>query len=177
MDIRIRIRSTRRGLLRAAGGVSLGAIGSGAVGRPAPAAPSLPETGGALEPGPGTALVQRFCAAWSNLDAAELADFFAADATYQNIPLPGVVTGRDAIQQALAEQIRILQYTTLTIQKAVSWRNTVIATRVDSYRYTNADHDVDLPIVGVFELTPDFRRFTSWVDYFDLGQSEFETVI
>ncbi|MGW7541135.1 nuclear transport factor 2 family protein [Streptomyces sp. NPDC054770] len=169
------IRSTRRGLLRAAGGASLGAIGLATAGAPASAAPPLPETDGALQPGPGTALVQRFCTAWSNLDAAELAAFFAEDATYQNIPLPGVITGRDAIQQALAEQIRILQYTTLDIQQAVSWRNTVIATRVDSYRYTNADHDVDLPIVGVFELTPDFRRFTSWVDYFDLGQSEFGT--
>ncbi|WP_089101331.1 nuclear transport factor 2 family protein [Streptomyces hyaluromycini] len=169
------IRSTRRGLFRAAGGASLGVIGLGTAGGPASAAPSLPETGGALEPGPGTALVQRFCAAWSNLDAAELAAFFAQDATYQNVPLPGVITGRDAIQQALAEQIRILRYTTLHIQKAVSWRNTVIAIRVDSYRYTNADHDVDLPIVGVFELTPDFRQFTSWVDYFDLGQSEFGT--
>ncbi|MFD4601736.1 nuclear transport factor 2 family protein [Streptomyces sp. NPDC058464] len=170
------IRSTRRALLRTAGGVSLGATALATGGAPASAAPSLPETDGTLEPGQGTALVQRFCAAWSNLDAAELAAFFTEDATYQNIPLPGVIAGRDAIQQALAEQIRILQYTTLNIQKAVSWRNTVIATRVDSYRYTNADHDVDLPIVGVFELTADFRQFTSWVDYFDLGQSEFGTV-
>ena len=65
--------STRRGFIRAAGGVSLGGMALAAAGAPASAAPSLPETDIALEPGPGTALVQRFCAVWSNLDAAELA--------------------------------------------------------------------------------------------------------
>ncbi|MDH6216275.1 nuclear transport factor 2 family protein [Streptomyces pseudovenezuelae] len=169
--------STRRRFFRTAGGVSLAAVATTA------AAPPVSATGlgsqttdGTIEPGPATDLVQRFCTAWSRLDAAELGAFFTEDATYRNIPIPGVCSGREAIQEALAGQIQVLQYTTLTVQSAVSWQNTVIATRIDSFRYTNSDHDVDLPIVGVFQLTPDFLYFTSWVDYFDLAQSEFETV-
>jgi limonene-1,2-epoxide hydrolase len=129
------------------------------------------------EPAPGTKLVERFCAAWSRLDAQELAAYFTANAVYQNMPIPGVVSGRDAIEQNLADQISILQYTTLNIKRIVACRSTVMATRVDSYRFVNADHDVNLPIVGVFELAPDFRHFSSWTDYFDLAQSEYSTVV
>jgi limonene-1,2-epoxide hydrolase len=131
---------------------------------------------GVGEPGPGTKLVESFCATWSHLNASKLAAYFTANAVYQNMPIPGVISGRDAIKQNLADQISVLQYTTLNIKQIVAYRNTVIATRVDSYRFVNADHDVDLPIVGVFELAPDFRHFTSWTDYFDLAHSEYSTV-
>jgi limonene-1,2-epoxide hydrolase len=132
--------------------------------------------GDVRQPGPGTKLVENFCAAWSHLDAQTLAAYFTANAVYQNMPIPGVICGRDAIEQNLADQISVLQYTTLSIKQIVAYRHTVMATRVDSYRFVNADHDVNLPIVGVFELTPDFRHFTSWTDYFDLPQSEYSTV-
>ncbi|MGW3287890.1 hypothetical protein ACWDR3_24995 [Streptomyces sp. NPDC001002] len=169
--------SARRRFFRTVGGVSLATVATAAGTSPASAAQLGPQTdSGTIEPGPATDLVRKFCAVWSHLDAAELGAFFTADATYQNIPIPGVYSGREAIQEALAGQIRVLQYTTLTVLSAVSWKHTVMATRIDSFRYTNSDHDVDLPIVGVFQLTPDFRHFTSWVDYFDLAQSEFETV-
>jgi limonene-1,2-epoxide hydrolase len=128
------------------------------------------------ERGPGAKLVESFCAAWSHLNAPKLAAYFTADAVYQNMPIPGIISGRDAIKQNLADQISVLQYTTLHIKQIVAYQNTVIATRVDSYRFVNADHDVNLPIVGVFGLAPDFRHFTSWTDYFDLSQSEYSTV-
>ncbi|MGI5229468.1 hypothetical protein [Actinoallomurus sp. CA-142502] len=71
----------------------------------------------------GGALVRRFCAAWSNLNPYELAGYFAENAVYQNVPIPGIILGREAI---------------------------------------DAEHDVDLPIMGVFELSADFGHFTSW---------------
>lgn len=159
----------RRRFIRAAG-VSLTATAAMTL-SPRPASAES-----ARELGPGAKLVERFCAVWSNLNARELAAFFTENAVYQNMPIPGVISGRDAIEQNLAGQMAVLQYTTLNIKQIVAHRNTVIATRVDSFRFVNADHDVNLPIVGVFELARDFRHFTSWADYFDLAQSEYSTV-
>ena len=50
-----------------------------------------------------------------------------------------LISGRDAIEQNLVDQIAVIQYTTLNINQIVAYDRTVIATRVDSYRFVNAD--------------------------------------
>lgn len=48
-------------------------------------------------------LVARFCAAWSNLNADELLDYFSDDAVYHNMPM-APLQGKPAIK-AILDQI------------------------------------------------------------------------
>ncbi|MDH3687542.1 MAG: nuclear transport factor 2 family protein, partial [Myxococcales bacterium] len=105
-----------------------------------------------------------FIEAWSRLDPAELAGYFAEDGVYHNIPT-GPVAGRENVQNMIAGFIAAWTETEWEILNLVSAGDVVIAERVD---HTKAgDKNVDLPCTGVFEM--ENGKIRVWRDYFDLG--------
>lgn len=108
--------------------------------------------------------IRSFCAAWSRLDADELAGYFTDDGTYHNMPAQPV-TGRDNVRAFIAGFLATWQETDWEILNIMGEGNIVIAERLDKTRTTQGN--VDLPCVGVFELAD--GKIKLWRDYFDLN--------
>lgn len=111
-----------------------------------------------------TKLIEEFCAAWSRLDPAELASYFAEDGVYHNMPA-GPVKGREAIEQFIRGFAGSWTETEFEILNLAETGNVVIAERVDRTRL--GDKSVELPCAGVFEIRD--GKIACWRDYFDLG--------
>jgi limonene-1,2-epoxide hydrolase len=110
------------------------------------------------------AIVRDFIAAWSRLDADELADYFAEDGCYHNIPV-GLVCGQAEVRDFIAAFTADWTDTTWDILNIVGSGDVVVAERLDRTRA--GDRSVDLPCTGVFELQD--GKITVWRDYFDLS--------
>jgi limonene-1,2-epoxide hydrolase len=110
------------------------------------------------------AVIREFIAAWSNLDAAELAGYFTEGGTYHNMMLDPV-TGREAVGQFIGGFIANWSETNWELLSIASRGDIVIAERVDRTRI--GDKHVDLPCVGVFEMQD--GNINVWRDYFDLA--------
>ncbi len=109
-------------------------------------------------------LIRQFCAAWSRLDAREIASFFTDDGVYHNMPV-GPMQGRDAIERFIAGFAADWTYTEWQILNLACAGDVVIAERIDHTRA--GERVVDLPCCGVFEIRD--GRIAAWRDYFDLG--------
>lgn len=109
-------------------------------------------------------VIRDFIAAWSRLDAAELAAFFTEDGVYHNMPARPVA-GRANVQAFIAGFAKDWSATTWDILNIVARGDLVIAERMDRTRV--GDKRVDLPCCGVFEMQD--GRIKVWRDYFDLG--------
>jgi limonene-1,2-epoxide hydrolase len=109
-------------------------------------------------------IVRDFIAAWSRLDAAELASFFSADGVYHNMPARPVA-GQAAVQAFIAGFIKDWTATEWDIVNIVETGDLVIAERLD--RTLVGDRPVDLPCCGVFEMSD--GKIKVWRDYFDLS--------
>ena len=109
-------------------------------------------------------IIREFIAAWSRLDAAELARFFAEDGVYHNMPA-APVAGRDNIEQMIGGFIAAWTETEWDVLNLVADGNLVIAERLD--RTKAGDKGVDLPCTGVFELEE--GKIKVWRDYFDMA--------
>ena len=109
-------------------------------------------------------LVRDFIAAWSRLDPAELAGWFAEDGIYHNIPA-APVQGRSEVEAFIRGFTASWTATEWEIVTLVASGSTVVAERVD--RTQAGDKSVDLPCVGIFELEE--GRIKVWRDYFDLA--------
>lgn len=109
-------------------------------------------------------VIRDFIAAWSRLDAAELAGYFAEDGVYHNMPARPVA-GRENVRAFIAGFIRDWSATTWDIVSLVAHGDLVIAERVDRTRV--GDRRVDLPCCGVFEMAG--GKIRVWRDYFDLA--------
>jgi limonene-1,2-epoxide hydrolase len=110
-------------------------------------------------------IVRDFIAAWSRLDADELAGYFTEDGTYYNMPAQPV-SGRENVRnfiKGFAGGWAVTQWDVLNI---VGKGDVVIAERVDRTKTKNGK-SVDLPCCGVFEM--ERGRIKVWRDYFDLG--------
>lgn len=110
------------------------------------------------------AVVRDFMAAWSRLDAEELAGYFTDDGVYHNIPA-GPVAGREAVQQFIAGFSATWTETVWEIHTLIADGDRVVCERTDRTKTTQGD--VDLPCVGVFEMRD--GRIAVWRDYFDLA--------
>jgi limonene-1,2-epoxide hydrolase len=108
--------------------------------------------------------VRDFIAAWSRLDAAELAGYFASDGCYYNIPTQPV-RGRDNVEQMIKGFTATWTSTDWELLNIASKDNVVFTERVD--RTKTASGNVDLPCVGVFEM--ENGKIKEWRDYFDLA--------
>ncbi len=109
-------------------------------------------------------IIRDFIAAWSRLDAAELADYFTEDGVYHNMPARPVA-GQTAVQAFIAGFTKDWSATEWDILNIVEAGDLVFAERLDRTRV--GDKSVDLPCCGVFEMKD--GKIRVWRDYFDLG--------
>ncbi len=109
-------------------------------------------------------IIREFVAAWSRLDAAELADYFTEDGVYHNMPT-GPVAGRDNVRKFIKGFLSNWTATTWDLLNVVGDGNIVIAERLDRTRI--GEKKVDLPCCGVFEM--EGGKIKVWRDYFDLN--------
>lgn len=109
-------------------------------------------------------LIREFIKAWSRLDAAELASYFAEDGCYFNIPTQPVC-GRANIEKMIKGFIATWTETVWEIKTLIAAGDVVIAERLDKTKTTKGN--VDLPCVGVFDLRD--GKIKEWRDYFDLS--------
>lgn len=109
-------------------------------------------------------IVRTFIKAWSNLDPDELAEFFAEDGVYHNIPAQPV-QGRAAIREFIAQFSGGWTKTDWEIVSLIEDKHVVIAERVD--RTNMGEVSIDLPCCGVFEMSE--GKIAVWRDYFDMG--------
>ena len=110
------------------------------------------------------AVIREFMAAWSRLDAEELAGYFTDDGVYHNIPAQPVA-GREAVQQFIAAFSATWTETVWDIHTLIADGDVVVCERTDRTKTTQGD--VDLPCVGVFEMRD--GKIAVWRDYFDLS--------
>src|SRR5947209_3825571 len=113
-------------------------------------------------PADNAALVRRFIAAWDRLDADELAEYFAEDGVFQNMPR-GRVEGRDAIRQHLKHVLAGHDRMHFDVETVVASGDNVVLERVD--HLWAGEVAVSLPVVGVFTLS--HGNVMAWRDYFD----------
>jgi len=109
-------------------------------------------------------VVRAFIAAWSNLDAEELAGYFTEDGTYYNMML-NPVSGRENLIAFIGGFLSNWSETNWEIVNVVSDGDLIVAERVDRTRI--GDKRVDLPCVGMFEM--EGGKIKVWRDYFDLA--------
>jgi limonene-1,2-epoxide hydrolase len=109
-------------------------------------------------------IIREFIAAWSRLDAAELAGYFTEDGLYHNMPT-APVAGRENVEQLIRGFSASWTETIWDLRNVLCAGNLVIAERVDRTRA--GEKSVDLPCVGVFELED--GKIKVWRDYFDFG--------
>ena len=109
-------------------------------------------------------VIREFIEAWSRLDPAELAGFFAEDGVYHNMPMDPV-QGRANVQKLIQGFIASWTQTTWELRNLLSSGDVVVAERVD--RTQAGEKSVELPCLGIFEL--EAGKIKVWHDYFDLG--------
>ena len=109
-------------------------------------------------------IIRNFIAAWSRLDADELAGFFTPDGVYHNMPA-GPVAGREKVRAFIAGFLKAWTATDWEVLNLIGRGDIVIAERVD--RTKVAGRQVDLPCCGVFQM--EGGKIKVWRDYFDLG--------
>ena len=109
-------------------------------------------------------IVREFIEAWSRLDAAELASYFAEDGCYSNIPAQPVC-GRKNIEKMINGFISTWTKTVREVRTLMASGDVVVAERLDKTRTTQGN--VDLPCVGIFEMRD--GKIREWRNYFDLS--------
>ena len=109
-------------------------------------------------------IIRKFIDAWSRLDPQELADYFAEDGVYHNMPA-GPISGRANVENFIRGFTASWTETTWDLINIACSDNIVIAERLDRTRAD--DKSVDLPCVGVFEL--EAGKIKVWRDYFDIA--------
>ncbi|MCX7065536.1 MAG: nuclear transport factor 2 family protein [Proteobacteria bacterium] len=109
-------------------------------------------------------IVRDFIAAWSRLDADELAGYFTDDGTYHNMPA-APVSGRENVRKLIKGFLSTWTATQWDVVNIVAAGDVVIAERIDRTRL--GPKSVDLPCCGVFEMKG--GKIKVWRDYFDMG--------
>ena len=110
-------------------------------------------------------IVRRFCAAWSNVDPDQIAEYFTDDAVYHNIPMDPI-TGRDAIKSFISGFAGGAEQIDFRVHNIVADGPVVLTERVDVFVMPTGK--VELPVMGAFEVKD--GKIAAWRDYFDLKQ-------
>ncbi len=109
-------------------------------------------------------IIRDFIAAWSRLDAQEIASYFTDDGIYHNMPTDPVV-GRANVQAFIAGFAKDWTETSWDILNLIAKDDIVMAERLD--RTKLGEKSVDLPCLGIFEMED--GKIKVWRDYFDIG--------
>ena len=107
--------------------------------------------------------IREFCAAWSKLDVDTVMAYFGENPIYHNMPGPPA-QGTEAVRQTIERFLGGWSQTEWEIVNIAANGDTVFAERID--RTVAGGKHVDLPVVGVFEVSG--GKITAWRDYFDL---------
>ncbi len=108
-------------------------------------------------------IVKEFIESWSTLDAEKLANYFAENGSYHNMPMDPVV-GRENIRAFIEGFLATWTETDWELRTIMSADNFVVAERLDKTKTTNGN--MNLPCVGVFEMKD--GKINVWRDYFDM---------
>ena len=109
-------------------------------------------------------LIREFIAAWSRLDAAELAAYFADEGCYFNMPARPV-KGRANVEAFIRGFTSTWTETTWELRNIAAAGDLVFTERLDRTKTTKGN--VDLPCFGVFEMRD--GKIVEWRDYFDMA--------
>lgn len=110
-------------------------------------------------------LVTEFCKLWASPNPDELAEYFAEDAVYHNMPMEPV-QGRAAIEGFIAGFLAACDGIEFRVHRQLSDGTVVMNERTDVIRRKDGG-ETALPVMGVFEVRDD--RITLWRDYFDMA--------
>ena len=109
--------------------------------------------------------VRRFCDAFSRRNPDEILEFFTEDGIYHNMPMPPV-QGKPGIKTVLDMFLKPSTSVEFVILKIAEGDDGAVLTeRLD--RFALGGKNVELPVMGVFELTDD--KIAAWRDYFDMA--------
>ncbi|MCP5180219.1 MAG: nuclear transport factor 2 family protein [Pseudomonadales bacterium] len=109
-------------------------------------------------------IIRDFIAAWSRMDASELAGYFTEEGCYYNMPTQPV-KGRANVEAFIAGFTSNWTETTWELRNIAAVGDIVYTERLDRTRTKVGN--VDLPCFGVFEMQD--GKIREWRDYFDLG--------
>jgi limonene-1,2-epoxide hydrolase len=112
-------------------------------------------------------VIATFVAVVERGDIDEALKLMAPDCEYDNVPI-GKNVGHEAIRQQLATFVSPENPTRFEIVRQAAQGNIVFNERVD--HLVIGGKQLELPVVGVWEIDPATDKITLWRDYFDLGQ-------
>ncbi len=112
------------------------------------------------------AIMKEFCASWERGDVDAIVAAFTDDAVYHNIPMEPC-KGKEAIRSFIEGFLKGKgSGVRFEILHQVVKGNLVMNERIDTIPMESGK--IELPVCGVFELTPD-GKIAAWRDYFDMG--------
>lgn len=119
-------------------------------------------------------IIRQFLALWSTRDSQAMADMFADDGIYDNVPEKKPMQGRDDIKQWLDFAFEHLTRIDVEILNIASNGEWVLNERIDDHIV--GDHHMRLPVMGASRVVD--GKIVMFRDYYDrktveeLGMSE-----
>lgn len=110
------------------------------------------------------AVVAEFIAAVESKDLDRAVALLTEDVSYENVPIDPIV-GRDMVRATLDGFVGAASEVDWPVHRQLVDGNVVMNERVD--RFKIGDGWLELPVVGVFEVTDD-GLISLWRDYFDM---------
>ena len=110
-------------------------------------------------------IINRFMAAWNNMDVDAVMAHFTQDASYANIPMGPPHVGKDAIRAFIDGFMGGTSEISFVVHHQVAEGAIVMNERTD--RLVMDGKTIELPVMGVFEMRDGL--IAGWRDYFDMG--------
>lgn len=114
-------------------------------------------------------LARRVCEGWHEFTPDDYRAIFAEDCVYQNMPIPGVNRGPDAIAGVLAA-IGAGYEIKLRIESMLATAALVMVERTEYFTKPDGTGSFELPVTGVFEAAD--GKITAWRDYFQYDAAQ-----
>ncbi len=116
-------------------------------------------------------LARRVCESWHEFKPDDFREIFAEDCVYENMPMPGVNRGPDAVAGVLGiigdgYEIK------LRIENIIATADLVMVERTESFTRQDGSGSFELPVIGVFETAG--GKITAWRDYFHFDPKQWE---
>ncbi len=114
-------------------------------------------------------LARRVCESWHTFTPDDFRGIFAEDCVYQNMPIPGVSRGPDAVAGVLGT-IGDGYEIKLRIENLIATADLVMVERTESFTRREGSGSFELAVVGVFEAAN--GKITAWRDYFQFDPEQ-----
>ena len=108
-------------------------------------------------------LARRVCEGWHEFRDEDYREVFAEDCRYENMPLPGINHGPEAVATTL-RTISDGYEIKLRIDNLVATPDLVMVERTESFTRRDGSGTFELQVVGVFEASN--GKIQGWRDYF-----------